>query len=431
MNVLLVTDSFPPVCGGSGWSTYELAAGLRARGHDVTIARVTAGGSRSDATMEYDGLEVVHFHFYAPPVPGIRNYFKNERLYSRLAPRLEKLITERRIDIVHGQHVLSTPPSVDAARRAGIPSVATVRDYWPVCYRSDLIHTSRTLALCPGCSKAAAVHHGRPNIGAFGLATVLVRKYLRANLQRKQGALLAADAVIAVSSRIAADLGDRIPALSTPNVAQPFRATPASRLHIIPNPVNTDAVRARASSVRPHAGAYALYVGKLAPNKGTDHLPHVVAAAQLDWPLVIVGDGPDRAALERMAAASGRDFRFTGWQDAGQTATWMAHAAMLVFPSRGPESLSRVLIEASALGLPIAAMNTGGTADIITDEVSGLLSKSADELATDVKRLRSDAELRRRLGEAAAAHARNTFEASTVAARVAALYEALLERRPR
>ena len=447
MNVLLVTDSFPPVCGGSGWSTYELGAGLRARGHNVIVAKVTAGASGSTETTEYDGLRVVQFHFYAPSVPGLRNYFKNERLYARLTPRIESLIAEHRIDVVHGQHVLSTPPSIAAARRAGIASVATVRDYWPVCYRSDLLHTPQTLALCPGCSTAAAVQHGRPNIGVFGLATVLVRNYLRANLRRKQDALLAADAVIAVSSRIAADLQDRIPALSvphvvqpltprvvqplTPRVVQPFRAAPRPRLHVIPNPVNTGAVKTRASSVRPLAGPYALYVGKLAPNKGTDLLVNAVTAAQLDWPLVIVGDGPDRGAVERAAAASGGNIRFTGWQDPAQTATWMAHAAMLVFPSRGPESLSRVLIEASALGLPIAAMNTGGTGDIITDDVSGLLSTSADELARDVKRLRNDPELRRRLGEAAAAHAANSFDATAVVARVEALYKTLVEGRPR
>ena len=39
MRILIATDAFPPVCGGSGWSTYELAKGLRARGHDVTIVQ--------------------------------------------------------------------------------------------------------------------------------------------------------------------------------------------------------------------------------------------------------------------------------------------------------------------------------------------------------------------------------------------------------
>jgi glycosyltransferase involved in cell wall biosynthesis len=186
--------------------------------------------------------------------------------------------------------------------------------------------------------------------------------------------------------------------------------------------VNTDAVRGRASAERPFAGPYALYVGKLAPNKGTGFLPEVVNRAQLDWPLVVVGDGPERAALERAAAASGHAVRFVGWQDPSATATWMAHAAMLLFPSRGPESLSRVLIEASALGVPIAAMNTGGTADIVKDEVSGLLSSTPDELARDVKRLRNDAELRRRLGEAATERARSIFEAASVVAKIESLY---------
>lgn len=414
MNVLLVTDSFPPVCGGSGWSTFELARGLRARGHAVLVVKVLAGSSARETETTYEGLRVIEFQAYAPALPGIRNYFKNERLYARLAPRLEQLIAAHRIDIVHGQHVLSVPPSVEAARRAGIPSVATVRDYWPVCYRSDLIHTSGTLAWCPGCSHTAALQRGRPAIGVHGLATILVRTYLRANLDRKQTALAEADAVIAVSSTLAADLRARGPLLT------------ATRIEVIPNPVNADAVRARVLPEPLLAGDYALYVGKLAPNKGTRHLIGVADLAHLDWPLVIVGDGPDRASLEHEAVTSGSDVRFVGWQDPEQTATWMAHASMLIFPSHGPESLSRVLIEASGLGVPIAAMRTGGTGDIITDEVTGLLSSTPDELARDVKRLRNDAELRRRLGKAAALSARDRFDAPAVVARIDALYESLI-----
>ena len=67
------------------------------------------------------------------------------------------------------------------------------------------------------------------------------------------------------------------------------------------------------------------------------------------WPLVIVGDGPDSAKMVSAARRSGRDVRFKGWLDAAATAAWIGHAGMLIFPSRGPESLSRVLIEASAL----------------------------------------------------------------------------------
>jgi glycogen synthase len=107
----------------------------------------------------------------------------------------------------------------------------------------------------------------------------------------------------------------------------------------------------------------------------------------------------------------------------------MAHASMLIFPSRGPESLSRVLIEASALGIPIAAMRTGGTGDIVIDEHTGLLSGSPEELADDIRRLREDPQLRARLGAAARVHAASHFDAASVVERVEQLYLDLLERR--
>ena len=154
MNVLVPTDAFPPVCGGSGWSTYELARGLRARGHRVTVVQPRPGTPRGRRERSYDGFTVVEYGAPAPPIPYVRNYFKNERLHAELAGFLTSLIAAERIDLVHGQHVLTGLPSIEAGRRAGIPSVCTVRDYWPVCYWSDLIHTRDEQSLCPGCSAA-------------------------------------------------------------------------------------------------------------------------------------------------------------------------------------------------------------------------------------------------------------------------------------
>jgi glycosyltransferase involved in cell wall biosynthesis len=238
--------------------------------------------------------------------------------------------------------------------------------------------------------------------------------YMRGNLARKRTALAAADAVIAVSSAIAADLLARAPELSR------------TRMETIPNPVDVGRLRSHAeATTSPLDRPYALYLGKLAPNKGTSHLVAVVERAGLDWPLVIVGDGPERSALEARAAASARDIRVIGWAEQDAATRWLAHASVLVFPSRGPESLSRVLIEASALGVPIAAMNTGGTPDIVVHEETGLLSDTPEGLAADVRRLRSDDALRRRLGSAARSVAERRFDAAAVVERVERLYQEL------
>ena len=242
--------------------------------------------------------------------------------------------------------------------------------------------------------------------------------YMRRNLARKRRALAAADAIVAVSSTIAADLRERAPEAA------------GTRLEVIPNPVNTAALQALgASRPAPRAGAYALYVGKLEPNKGAGKLIPAMAGAPADLPLVIVGDGALREQVERQAADAGRAVQITGWIDRDDVAAWMAHAAFVVFPSHGPESLSRVLLEAGALGVAAAAMDTGGTRDIIADEVTGLLSRNVPELTEDVARLAADAALRRRLGEAARRHVEATFDAGGVVDRIEALYVDLLDRR--
>jgi glycosyltransferase involved in cell wall biosynthesis len=85
--------------------------------------------------------------------------------------------------------------------------------------------------------------------------------------------------------------------------------------------------------------------------------------------------------------------------------------------------LSRVLLEGAALGVPIAAMDTGGTRDIVIDGETGLLSADAGELARDVARIAGDPDLARRLARAAGAHVERTFDAASVLSRIEAVYE--------
>jgi glycogen synthase len=409
MRILIATDSFPPNCGGSGWSTYELAKGLRARGHHVILVQPRPG--QAHGSREHDGFRVEEFGASAPGVPFVRNYFKNERLYGRLTVHLRDIIRRDGVDVVHGQHVLTGPPGVAAAREAGIPAVCTVRDYWPACYWSDLIHDFSSDALCPGCSARMMTRCLRPRAGAFWPLTLPAIPYMRANLGRKQAWLCAADAVIAVSSAITADLRTRVPGLA------------GTRLVTIPNPVDLDGVRAAGSAgSAPLDRPYAVYVGKLAPNKGVMKLLPALERADLRWPFIIVGDGPERGALEQRFKAGVRDVRFTGWVPRGEALRWLGHASLLVFPSHGPESLSRVLLEASALGVPIAAMDTGGTRDIVRHGVTGLLSDTPETLGRDVARLAADPARAAALAAAARDHVERTFASPRVVERVEALY---------
>ena len=369
----------------------------------------------------YDGFDVHELGGWTPPVPFVRNYVKNEVLARRLTPVVATLVREQRIAVVHGQHLLSTPGAILGARRAGVPAVATIRDYWPVCYWSDLIHDRSSSTLCPACSAGMMTRCVRAHAGIGWPAALPAIPYMRANLAWKADTLAQADAIVAVSTTMARDLVARAPILAD------------RRVEVIPNPVDLATLeRARTSAPPPGIPRpYAIYAGKLAPNKGVAHLLPATRAAKLPWPLIVVGDGPDRDALEAEARASGLDVRFTGWLAREDTLAHVAHAAALVFPSHGPESLSRVLLEAGGLGVPVAAMDTGGTRDVVVHGQTGLLSTTPAGLAEDLAQLIADPALRERLGAGARAHVEARFSAAAVVDRVAALYASLIEARGR
>lgn len=411
LRVLLVTDSFPPRSGGSGWSTFELARQLHQRGHRVSVVHAAPGRDAGLVTDSYEGLPVTRFRVRVPDVPAVRNVLKNERLWAMLTRYLVERQASDPVDLLHAQHVLTTVPSVRAARRLGIPVVATVRDYWPVCYWSDLIVDARRPGLCPACTTAGMRACTRARAGALGPLAWPLIPYMRRNLATKRHTLAGADAVIGVSSVITADLLARAPELD------------AARVTTIPNPVNMSDLT---PAVDAPGDPFVLYAGKLAVNKGVQFLLPALDEAGLAWPLVVVGDGPLQPALEAEAARRGRSVFWLGWKDRPDVLALMRGAAILAFPSYGPESLSRVLIEASALQVPIAAMNTGGTRDILRHEQTGLVSDSPAGFARDLARLAGDPALRTRLGRAAAAHVRAHFEASQVAARVETIYRQVL-----
>jgi len=102
----------------------------------------------------------------------------------------------------------------------------------------------------------------------------------------------------------------------------------------------------------------------------------------------------------------------------------MARATVLVFPSLWAEPLSRVLLEALALGTPIAAMDTGGSREILEDGTRGLLVGDAARLGEAVGRIAGDDALRARLSEGAGARAA-AFAPAALIPRYESVYRSL------
>ena len=132
----------------------------------------------------------------------------------------------------------------------------------------------------------------------------------------------------------------------------------------------------------------------------------VAAAGLLEDPsarLLLVGDGPERKALEKEAKRIGMGDRlhFEGFVAHERLPAVLAHADLLVLPSLY-EELGTVLLEAMQAGLPIVASKTGGILDVIEDGVTGLLVPPGDPeaFARAIDRLLADRDLACRLSEA-------------------------------
>ena len=119
-----------------------------------------------------------------------------------------------------------------------------------------------------------------------------------------------------------------------------------------------------------------------------------------EWRLLVVGDGPQRAATESFFA--GTATHFLGQFDAADLPGLYAACDLMVWPAVN-EAYGMALLEAQSAGLPVVAGNTGGVPDIVRDGITGLLSPVGDTaaFADAINILILDPERRRAFGEAA------------------------------
>ena len=121
--------------------------------------------------------------------------------------------------------------------------------------------------------------------------------------------------------------------------------------------------------------------GRLVPWKGFSALIDLVAKQQF-WRLAILGEGPDRPALEKQIAAAkcGDRVQLFGNVSHDELRNWFSRCAVFVLNSRY-EGMSHTLVEALAAGAPIVATNVGGNPEVIRDEVDGILIPARNEAA--------------------------------------------------
>lgn len=428
--MLLMTDVFPPRSGGSGWSTFYLGKALAVRGHNVRVLRPDwdhAGRRPALRFDEYEGMPVEWVAMSAAPIwaqkAGAGKAWREREATRVMAKRAIRLALAGEVEVLHGQHKASASAASIAAHQARLKgaqavSVATVRDYWPLCPVSTRLFTRRNGETfeCRECHRLADyLRCASDGILTLKLPLALARWVATRNASKQ---LAGCDAVIGVSKYVRDELSMS-------------GRVPGEKLVSIPNLVHLSSVERAIHGPWPLEDVssddhFALFVGKLDVNKGAQYLPDVMKSAGIGMPLVLAGDGPLHSELERQASVKGLDFRFHDWLDNDAILRLMRSATLLLFPSAWQEPLSRVLLEGCAAGAAIVAMNTGGTGDIITHGESGWLAQDIAGLVEGARAIASDEALNARLRAGARRQAETIFASDHVAAEVEQLYANLL-----
>ena len=170
------------------------------------------------------------------------------------------------------------------------------------------------------------------------------------------------------------------------------------------------------------------FVGRLSEEKGVEQLVEAargLAAGTRACRLLIVGDGPRRAPLERTVRDLGLSSRvdFVGFQS--DTSAWYPAMDAFVLPSL-TEGTPMALLEAMAHGLPVIATAVGGVPAMLSDQDNGLLVPPADPemLLAAMQAVAADAGLRARLSDGAIRSVREAHGVGTWIDRIRDLYMA-------
>ncbi|MFO7895155.1 MAG: glycosyltransferase family 4 protein [Longimicrobiales bacterium] len=367
MNILMHCVYFPPEVGGLESHVFHLCVALAGKGHTVgVVTSRSRPGLPGHEVM--DGVDVWRTWLPARNPAG---------WLTHAAGSIPRLVAQARsADILHAQAFQSVFPALLARRRSGAPVVTT----W---------HTSHFLK--------RADHR-------------LWRPVFRRLLEN-------ADYNLAASAEIA-EVGESI--------------APGCRVEALTNGVDTELFRPVAPLL-PVTGRRRLVVPRrLFEKNGVEYfvraLPRIADAVDVE--AVVVGDGPERSRLERLARdLEVRDrITFLGARPHAEMPGILASAELAIFPSL-MEATSVAALECMACEVPVAASRVGGLPEIVDDDVGGLFRPAdPEDLADTVIRLLKTDDLPAR-GSRARARVVDRWSNDRLAERHLEVYRTLLDRR--
>lgn len=320
----------------------------------------------------------------------------------------EKRLSKFRPDVVHVHNtfMMISPAIYSACRRFGVPIVQTLHNYRLLCPSAVFFRNGKPCHDCESHLGHSVVH------GCYRdsrLATLPVTAMLA--WHRAAGTYH--------------DLVDRYIALTQFSRNNFLRAGFApERIMVKSNFVDPD------PGERSSDGAYALYVGRISPEKGLRTILAAWRGLPESIPLRLAGTGPLVEELQKEASAIGPHIQYLGQISSARVLEELKGARFLVFSSELYENFPLTLCEAFACGVPVLASDIGATKEIVTHGQTGLHFRTGDaaDLADKVVYAWRQREQMRQLGRLARAEFEARYTAKLNYRRLMEIYASVLPR---
>jgi glycosyltransferase involved in cell wall biosynthesis len=346
--------------GGEDTVMHAEVAMLREHGHDVEL--LEADNSTIDGMVAKIAAAGSLFHSFAS------------------SRRMTKLVREFQPDVlhVHNWFPLLSPSIIDAAVAQGVPVVQTLHNFRMLCANGMLYREGRICQDCVGKAfPTDGVMHGCYTGSRLGSAVVAAAFSYHRLAHRWDGV----SAFIALSEfqRTLLERG----------------GVDAAKLVVKPNFVKDS------GGAGDGKGGYALFVGRLIPEKGIRTVLDAWKSGAMRMPLKIMGDGPLADEVRRMSTTLAR-VQYLGQQTSAEVYAAMAEARFVICASECHEAFGLTIVEAYARGTPVLAPDLESVSELVRPGVTGMRFTPGDacDLAAKASLLMADdaayREMRRR-----------------------------------
>jgi glycosyltransferase involved in cell wall biosynthesis len=348
MKILAVHNSYQQP-GGEDQVFAQEADLLRAHGHEVLLYEAS-----NDQVNGAHGLVL------------LRNTIWNRDRHQELLALMRR--EKPNVVHVHNTFPVISPAAYYAAHQEGIPVVQTLHNYRLLCPAATLFRDGHP---CEDCvSKKipwSGVLHGcyRGSRVATAAATAMLATH---NYRKTWDNTVSAYIALTGFARDKFIQG----------------GLPANKIFVKPNFLQADPGLSVAK------GNYALFVGRLTPEKGIATLLEAWQTLGAELPLQIAGDGPMAPEVEN-ASREMEHVSWLKWLPRAETLQKMKDATVLILPSTWYEGFPMIIAEAFAVGLPVIASNLGSMSSIVDHQRTGLhfAAANSSDLVEKVRWIRS------------------------------------------